>query len=337
MIWAELLHLSTNIGSDVELQNRANAEGRPDILFDHGLWRELLEQTARAGVNMIVIDVNDGVRYESHPEIAASNALSREQLRAELEFMRGLGLEPIPKLNFSTAHDAWLGEYHRMVSTRKYYDVCRDLIREVAELFDTPRFFHIGMDEETAAHQKSFDFAVMRQHELWWHDLLFYVAEVEKAGARAWMWSDNLWHHPDTFFKRMPKTVLQSNWYYGERFDWPAMEFEAMQTRFDDAFKSPDWERDGFCQDDVERRYSHAYLELEAHGYDQIPTGSNWQNMTCTFDTNKNFEHTVEFCREAFAPERLKGFLMTAWQPTLPEFRAQHEAAIAQVAREVGR
>ena len=66
--------------------------------------------------------------------------------------LRALGIEPLPKLNFSTCHDAWLGPYSRMVSTPAYYDVCRDLIDEVAELFGGPRFFHLGMDEETAQH-----------------------------------------------------------------------------------------------------------------------------------------------------------------------------------------
>ena len=45
----------------------------------------------------------------------------------------------------------------------------------------------------------------MRQFDLWWHDLYFYVDEVEKAGSRAWVWSDYVWHHPELFYERMPK------------------------------------------------------------------------------------------------------------------------------------
>lgn len=35
-----------------------------------------------------------------------------------------------------------------MVSTPAYYQCCKELIDEVTELFPSPRFFHIGMDEE---------------------------------------------------------------------------------------------------------------------------------------------------------------------------------------------
>ena len=41
-------------------------------------------------------------------------------MRKELDRMRALGLEPLPKLNFSTCHDAWLKDYHRMISTPQY-------------------------------------------------------------------------------------------------------------------------------------------------------------------------------------------------------------------------
>lgn len=137
------------------------------------------------GVNMVVLDLGDAVRYDSHPEIAVDNAWSPEKLRAELKKMRALGIEPIPKLNFSTAHDFWMGEYARMVSTSKYYEVCRDLIREVSALFDTPRFFHIGMDEETCAHQGHYEYTSVRNGDLWWRDLFFYIDEVEKSGSRS--------------------------------------------------------------------------------------------------------------------------------------------------------
>ena len=38
-----------------------------------------------------------------------------------------------------------------------------DLIAEVSELFDGPRFFHIGMDEETFQHQRMYHYVVVRQ------------------------------------------------------------------------------------------------------------------------------------------------------------------------------
>lgn len=295
--WGYLAHLSFNMWGDREAPE-LKAEywsGQPYLRFDDGLWNDLLKKMQAEGVNLVVIDVGDGVQYESHPEIAVKNAWSRDRLREELAKMRALGLEPIPKLNFSATHDYWLGPYARKVSSDEYYAVCRDLIAEVIKLFDKPRLFHLGMDEETAEHQKEMAYAVIRQHELWWHDMLFYIEQVEKGGARPWIWSDYFWHHPELFLEKMPKSVLQSNWYYGEKFE-----------------------------DKID--YVKAYLELEKNGYDQAPTGSNW-----SVDTN--FEGTVEFCAKHISPGHLKGFLQTSWKPTLEACRERHFKAIEQVGR----
>ena len=267
----------------------------PFLRFDQSLWDDLLARMAQAGMNMVVLDLGDGVRYASHPEIAVQGAWSITKLKQELAKARALGLEVIPKLNFSTSHDTWLGPYARMVSTDTYYKVCKDLIEEVIELFDHPRLFHLGMDEETAMHQEHYGYVVVRQYDLWWHDLLYLVEQVQRSGSRAWVWSDYAWHHPELFYQRMPRSVMQSNWYYG----------------------------DDFGPDVVEAR---TYTELEAHGYEQIPTGSNWSS-------DVNFGRTVDFCREHVAADRLKGFMQTIWKPTLEPCRERHMRAIDQVQR----
>src|SRR5262249_20492645 len=140
-------------------------------------------------------------------------------------------------------------------------------------------------------HQRNFEYVVCRQYGLWWRDFEGFYKQVESAGIRAWIWSDYVWEHPDLFWERMPRSILQSNWYYGESF--------ADETR-------------------VEVR---TYKELEDHKYDQVPTLSNWegpQNITGTFD----------FCRKHINPDRLKGFLLAPWRPTLPETRERHLEAI---------
>lgn len=296
LIWAYLVHLGFNMWADHDASEWGleHIGAKPYMRFDEGLWRELVPKMVDAGINMVVVDLGEGVRYESHPEISATDAWPVAKLKDELARLRDLGFEPIPKMNFSACHDAWLGPYSRMLSTETYYAVCGELIAEAIEIFDNPRFFHLGMDEETYPHQRYFEYIVIRQGDLWWHDFLFLVEQVEKAGSRAWIWSDFIWEHPEDFLKRMPKSVLQSNWYYGESF-----------------------------AKDI--GYVKAYLDLEANGYDQVPTGSNWSADT-------NFEDTVKFARENIAAERLKGFFQTVWRPILPDYRDRQIKAIEQVA-----
>lgn len=300
MIWGYLLHLGYNMWSDRECDAEfgcTHVSAKPYLRFDDSLYDALLTEMANAGINLVVLDIGEGVRYESHPEIAVEGAWTTGRLREELAKMRSLGLEPIPKLNFSAAHDAWLGEYARMVSTPAYYRVCADLISETCALFETPRFFHLGMDEETSEHQKWYAFSYVRQHDLWWHDLNFYLAQVKKAGVRPWVWSDYIWNHNAEYLAKMPTSVLQSNWYYGN----------------------------DFTPENVESR---AYLDLATQGYDQIPTA-------CTnprWADDANFASTVSFCREHIAPQHLVGFLQSVWRPTLEEFREAHLNAIRRVA-----
>ena len=315
MIWANLLHLSYNMWEDNTKpkfkddnyqcttcqEAREWAHGfRPNLTFDEPVWDALLKEMVAAGMNMVIIDLGDGIQYESHPEIAVKNAWTVKKLKSELAKVRKLGLEPIPKLNFSTCHDTWLKDYSRMVSTDKYYGVCKDLIKEVSILFDKPRFFHLGMDEETAANQVNQDMAVLRQNDLWWNDLYLFIDEVEKNGVRPWVWSDYAWHKPEVFFKKMPKSVLQSNWYYGSGFDLNSLT-------------------------EPNKTYVKLYNDLEAYGYDQVPTGSNHSDAT-------NFESTVDYCKEAVNPSRLFGFMQTPWRPTLAPCLDRHKEAISQVA-----
>ncbi len=262
-------------------------------------WDALLQEMAAVGMNMVVIDVGDAVEFESHPEIAVKNAWTPSKLKSELAKMRKLGLEPIPKLNFATTHDIWLKDYARMVSTDIYYGVCKDLIEEVSVLFDHPRFFHLGMDEETAQHQRRQNYSVIRQKDLWWGDLYFFIGEVEKNEGRPWVWSDYAWHNPDTFFRKMPKSVLQSNWYYGTDFDLNKLKEPA-------------------------KTYVKLYNDLEAYGYDQVPTGSN-------HSVPGNMESTVDYCQNVVDPSRLTGFMTAPWRPTLAPCLDRHKEAIHQV------
>ena len=150
MMWAFFLKLSTNMWGD-EGGTWKYSPFFPELITDDAVWREVVDFLPTQGINTVLIDVGDGIQYESHPEISIPGAWSKDKLKKELAHMREIGLTPIPKLNFSTGHDTWLKEYSRMVSTSIYYQVCEDLIKEVAEVFDYPEYFHLGMDEENAA------------------------------------------------------------------------------------------------------------------------------------------------------------------------------------------
>ena len=293
MLWTYLIHLGSNMWGDRNTRRTTRYFScepcyQETMLTDRAVWRKVVDFAAAQGINTLLIDLGEGVQYASHPELAVPGAWSRDELTAELARLRKIGITPVPKLNFSACHDAWLGPWRMMRCTEAYYRVCHELIDEVCGLFGRPAYFHLGMDEETWDHQKNRGSAFIRGEELWWHDLYDLAERCGKNGARAWIWSDYYWHHPDIFVKRMPKTILQSNWRY-ERIPLP----------------------------DADGRYPNvgyqAYLDLDRLGYDQVPTASTWA-------FHSNIEQTVRLALdEHFDPNHLPGFMAAPWQFTVEE------------------
>lgn len=232
--------------------------------------------------NMLVVDVGDGVRLDSHPEIAAPDAWSKDFLKKKLGELRARGIEPIPKMNFSMCHSVWQKEWRLKVGLPGYLDFCRDIIAEVCDMFGHPRFFHLGLDEETFEHQSHMGIAIIRNEPVFWKDAYALFDAVEKNGARPWVFSDYFWHHPDIFEARMPKSVIQSNWYYG-----------AFDTR------------PGYKNESVIR----AFNRFDELGYDQIPTFSTWS-------VDKNPIQGIGYCKDNISPEHLLGFNEIPWHNT---------------------
>ena len=294
-IWSYLIHLGYNMWLD-----KYSAVARPGepgygfsaysetLLTDEKVWDEVIRFLPAQGINTVLIDLGEGVVYESHPELAIKGSWPKEKLLRKLDEIRALGMEPIPKMNFSACHDAWLQEHSHRLSTPEYHAVVRELIDEVCELFGHPRLFHLGMDEEDAYSQQFSSYAVIRGEYHWWNDLYKMIDCVERNGARPWVWSDYYWAHPEIFKKKMPREVLQSNWEYID------------DVRNEDGSYILSFQ---------------TYLDLDELGYDQVPTSSTYCSLL-------NTGYTVRFGRENLSGEHLAGFMTAPWLSSTPDKKA---------------
>lgn len=302
-MWAHLLHLGSNMwneeGNTRGRENRSTPCASSVLRFDRELWEAHTEELRKAGINTLIIDVAEALQYKSHPEISAKGALTHEEMRAEIERLQNMGFEVIPKLNFSTSHDVWLGEYSRMISTPTYYKVCRDLIEEVAEVF-RPKHFHLGMDEENMSNQRSQLISIVRQHELWWHDFLYLVECVERVGARPWMWADYFWSHPEECIEKMPRSVVMCSWYYWKCNGKPIPENETLKSMLT------------------------GFTRLGELGFDQIGTASVWAEAD-------NLEDLTAFCAESIVPEHWMGMMQTTWERIDKDWMHVHKTAINSI------
>ena len=308
-IKALLLHLGHNMWcdwfpDDMDLKALSARYGEKDgfqlpdveLRSKEDLWRKVTDHAAAKGLNMIVVDLAEALEYPSHPELAIKGSGSPDKMRDEIRRLNGLGLEVIPKLNFSTTHNGWLKQYRRMLSTPQYYRVCEEIIADVAEIFGSPRFLHIGCDEERAALQGSvarYFFVCERRHEFWMHDFIHLVRTCEKHGMRAWTWSDYGWEHPD-FYAQCPKSVLHSNWFYDS--DCGGFEISESKT--------------------AGRKQLAAFYDLEKAGFDQVPCGTNWvgwKRKKLNLGADDVIGKLVKVCRRDIPAARLKGFLMAPW------------------------
>lgn len=293
-IWAALVHFGTNLwyeegnchGQDEDKLWKSPAS--PDIRFDRTVWDEYLTSMKKNGINTIILDVADALQYKSHPEISCRGAWTHEEMAAEIVRLNQMGIDVIPKMNFSTCHDAWLGIYSRMVSTPTYYQVCKDLIDEVCGLFKA-KYMHIGFDEEVYDNQSKYDLIVIRQHDLWWHDLNFFNDCIRANGARTMMWSDYARHNAQEFIEKCPKNIVQCVWYYFDEF-----------------------QKSGLSHHNEIRL--RPIDKLAKAGYDQLPTGSIEY-------FEENFERLVKYCKENIPDEHLLGFMQTTWESVTPEWR----------------
>ena len=306
-IKALLLHLGYNMWCDYlpddmdqNILRTERGRGAPDVKLRNrdDLWNKAVAHMAEKGLNMLVVDLGEGLVYPSHPELAIEGSWSPDRMRDEVRRLNALGIEVIPKLNFSTTHNGWMKHYHRMVSSPPYYRMCEDVIRDVAEIFDTPRFLHIGCDEEYAKHQASdgyHRYITVRLKELWMHDFLHLVKTCERNGMRAWAWSDYGWDHPE-FYEQCPKSVLMSNWYYDESYGG-----------FDIATNKTG------CL-----KRLNGFYDLDKAGFEQVPCGTNWagwKRRQLNIGADDVIGKLVKLCRRDVSPKLLKGFMMAPWAP----------------------
>ena len=297
-IRAVLLHMGMNMWGEWRAPGEPKIEGkrytRDEIYFSEDVWKRTIDHAQKRGFNMVVMDLGEFLAYPSHPELAVKGSWSAERMSSEVKRLKAMGLEPIPKMNFSATHHQWLKQYGRMLSTEPYYRVCADILKDVSEIFERPRFIHLGFDEEKPENQRKRLVVCLRQNEMWWHDLLWFVGHVEKLGSRAWMFSDYGWHHPE-FIKKCPKSILQSNWYYNE---------DAVGYDVD---KMKDWFKPKL----------RLFADLDKAGFDQVPCPSNWMSSKLKAsgrtDNSDCAGEVVKYCRANIAPDRLKGFMMASW------------------------
>lgn len=241
---------------------------RTECPTEPAVWNEITELMRKRRYNQAIIDLGGGVEFPSHPEITVKGSRSAQWMRDEVRRLADMGIEAIPKLNFAATHDAWMGIYERMLSTPKYYEVVRDLVNDAVEMFDHPRFVHLGLDEEDTDWQKRFSHVTVRRGEMWWQDFKFYLGCLEHHNARAIIFGGGAAvADEEAFFKRMPKSVVQNIAIYGHG-------LTAEKTKMWHERNGDEW------SGRMHRLLSGLVRRIGNDGYDVLSCASNWVEVS---------------------------------------------------------
>jgi len=216
---------------------------------------ETLEAAAKDGYNAILWEVEDKVRWETCPEVAHSEAFSKDEFRELLAKAKTLGLKPIPLLQ-TFGHAEYVLEkepYRRFrelaaeedcycVSKPEVRVFLKKWIREHLDLFgDEVADFHLGGDEarvfgscRTCA--KRDRMALYAEH------LLDVSQELRARNIRPGIWCDMILASPDPKeTAKIPRTFTVWHWDYGYRpsadgasiHDWTKRTETLVKLRFD--------------------------------------------------------------------------------------------------------
>ena len=220
---------------------------------------------AEAGMNMIIMYLEDRIRTKTYPYPPEGEAYSEEDIREMVAYADKLGLELVPVvspighterfLRFpELQHMAELrgniaGRFTKAGEVKAYGEMCPKLpetlafmdayMAEVAALFPS-KYFHIGFDEifnmGFCEHCKP----VVEKDGLpvlFRDTLLYFYNTLKKLGKTVMIWDDML-EHCDSIIDDLPRDIVMCAWFYRFYQRYPEARFTT--SRRYDLFKKFD-------------------------------------------------------------------------------------------------
>lgn len=282
------------------------------VYFEEEAWNKIVDCAVENGINQIVMEINNGLHFASAPELAMGGAWTRQKARTETKRLAKLGIELIPLMNFSATHHQWLGEYSRMMSTKEYYRICRELISEVYDVFCHPRYIHIGMDEEgDSQFFGEMEYVNFRQGDLYFHDLQFLLDCVRDTGATPWIWADPCMYQPEEFRKRIGNDdIVIQPWIYYSIKKEHYTKTEGRQHYID---IGRDYGVEYVEEAPIWQIFTRESIIAAKDGFKSVPCAS-----TCFWNTYCHDE-LVEYFKENAPAESVLGFMTAPWVYTREE------------------
>jgi hypothetical protein len=215
--------------------------------------RFIREAIPKEGVNLLVVEFGYRYKFAKRPEVADSDALSREEVKSIVAACREAGVRLIPLINL-LGHQSWAkatggllkahpefdetpGKYpdNEGIYCRSYcplhpsvHDVVFDLIDELAETCEADAV-HVGMDEVFLLGEDDCPRCKGKNKaELFAQEVRTLRDHLAKSGRTMWMWGDRLLEGEVTgigkwegsingtaaALRQIPKDIVICDWHY---------------------------------------------------------------------------------------------------------------------------
>ena len=293
------------------------------MMFDYDVWCNIVDKCTHYKFDTIVLDLLDGLNYTGYPELWIEGGWSHDRLKDEVKRVKALGLNIIPKLNFSAGHDLWFEEYGReKMSTPEYYEVCKNLINELYEIFDSPEYIHLGLDEESPDIATPENF--YRTGKKYLEDYKYLVDCVKETGATPCFWNSPFLHYEEAYDYFDTDCVIYSEMYYTfKKEEWTKISDQDQWVKdyYAGPFKTREFYADYVAkygdvpieyveQDPVVEKTIRKREEYAARGYKFVAAMSNIFIKT-------NDRATVEYYHDSPIESSVAGYFACPWVPTI--------------------
>ena len=217
------------------------------------LLKDLITRVwARYKFNTLVLEIEGGMQFESHPEISHPLALTKAEMCQIVRWAKRHYLEVIPQIQTLGHCGSWLLKAHPELAedpkmpfnydpaNPKVYPLLFDLFEEVIEVF-APRYFHIGHDEVRGVLGTMPTWKGRPSHEWFARDVTRLHGFLKERGIRTMMWGDMLLRKEE--FPRadaahgggqadiaraldaVPKDILICDWHYTNAARYPTLKY----------------------------------------------------------------------------------------------------------------
>jgi hypothetical protein len=183
-------------------------------------------ELAPSGLNLLILRVDWGYEYQSHPELVGNNPLKKEDVKKLVEVCRKNNIRLIPQINL-LGHQSWHSTLGKLLEVYPEFDetpginlpepgeykwpnddglYCKSycplhpdvhkvvfaLVDEIVEVFETDGF-HAGLDEVFyIGHEQCPRCYGHDKAELFAGEVTKIRDHLAKSGAELWMWGDRL-------------------------------------------------------------------------------------------------------------------------------------------------